>query len=431
MPRKRDEFWDYIAMSHIRHAHVRWSNFLISSAMSCSLIERRALYLITAKVKEVFKDNELDVPEHWKDLIVTMSEDDLKAIGGKKNVPRTYTALKELGKRFIPMTRENAKGETEHGRVHWIDSFFYNPNTKTYDIRVSPEILPFMLNVTENFSTLDIGTAMFLKSKESQKMYELCCQYSGNYRHIDNESRKLGYVYKKGVVVIPIDKFRKMFNLQESRDERTGRVETKAKYVNYNDMVKNVLEPACQELHRLYQNGASDVWFDYQAGPRKGRGGKVSSILIYVYTKQNPKIENDRPWEKGDEPLYPYCEATKEKDPITPAQKIHANPLNELPEDSKQVVLAELLKKYFSAEEVAYYMKMPILEGRKNRSNPADYIMQMIQVIQDKEQQPKFRNAKITYQRNCLARYVFTDNLKAQFNWFIPPMKEFVKKRKC
>jgi hypothetical protein len=70
--------------------------------MSCSLIERRALYLITAKVKEVFKDNELDVPEHWKDLIVTMSEDDLKAIGGKKNVPRTYTALKELGKRFIP-----------------------------------------------------------------------------------------------------------------------------------------------------------------------------------------------------------------------------------------------------------------------------------------------------------------------------------------
>ena len=44
---------------------------------------------------------------------------------------------------------------------------------------------------------------------------------------------------------------------------------------------RNILKKAQQDLFFLYQNEVSDVWFDFQPGPRKGKGGKISSILIY------------------------------------------------------------------------------------------------------------------------------------------------------
>ena len=58
--------------------------------MHCTLVEKRAVYCIAEKVKELFVEKNLGVPENWKELYVHLNEEDLRNIGGKKNVPRTY-----------------------------------------------------------------------------------------------------------------------------------------------------------------------------------------------------------------------------------------------------------------------------------------------------------------------------------------------------
>ena len=90
--------------------------------------------------------------------------------------------------------------------------------------------------------------------------------------------------------------FRQIFNLDEIRDPRTNKVITPASYTNYKGIRINILEVAQAELYELYTCQQSNLWFDFQEGPRKGRGGKVSSIIIYIYTKDYPKAENGKPW---------------------------------------------------------------------------------------------------------------------------------------
>jgi hypothetical protein len=414
-----DDFGLFLIRPRIKHSKVRWSNFLIQSAMHCTLVEKRAVYCIAEKVKELFVEKNLGVPENWKELYVHLNEEDLRNIGGKKNVPRTYEALKQLGKRFIPVKGTSEKGEPLKGRIHWIDAFFYNSVTKTYDVRISPEILPYMINVTEKFTTIDVGTAMALKSKESQKMYELCCQYSGNYRYRDHDSVKYDNIYKKRVVVISVEKLRQIFCLDEVKDERSGRVEKEACYKNFYFIRKNILKKAQEELYSLYKYGDSDVWFDFVAGPKVGKANKITSVTIFIYTRKHPKVGCDRPWQEGDEELNPYIGIT-EKPVLTPKQKVHANPLREAGTDLQQEYLARLLNKYLEPDEVAYYMRKALEESRRSLFNQKDSILQVILVIQEKEKQSRFRNGTKAYQRNNLIDYVFTKNLQREFNWSIP-----------
>ena len=162
------------AVSKVTHEQVRWSNAIVNSPVMYGLIERRTLYFITGEVKHKFTEKNLGVPDNWQNLYFHLTDKDLGLIGGEKNVPRTYEALSKLGEKFLPVSFRNQKGELVVGKVHWVDSFFYNTETGLYDVRVSPEIMPYLIDISRSFTTFDLGTAMLLRSKYSQKMYELC-----------------------------------------------------------------------------------------------------------------------------------------------------------------------------------------------------------------------------------------------------------------
>ena len=202
---KKNELLLMHELLHIKHQDVRWSNFLIKAAFACSLIEKRALYFISLWVKRNFTEKELGVPDNWKELYMHLTDADLGIIGGTKNIPRTYEALKLLARKLVPVSYVNDRGERVNGRIHWIDAFFYNTATKEYDVRVSPEILPYMINVEKNFTTIDVGEAMTFRSKVTQKIYEFLSMYSGNYRYTDTELKANGYVYAKNVSFCPAE----------------------------------------------------------------------------------------------------------------------------------------------------------------------------------------------------------------------------------
>jgi hypothetical protein len=422
----KNQFSSLETLQGIKHKRVRWSNFLINAAIDCSALEKRALYLISAWVNDNFVAKNLGVPDNWKELYMQMSEDDLGYIGGKKNVPRTYEVLKKLSKKIINVSYLNEKGELVNGNIHWIDSFFYNTVTKLYDVRISPEILPYMINVKDHFTMLDIGEAMTFGSARSQKMYEFISMYSGDYRYSDKRSRDLGFTYAKNVIPVSIDKLRSIFGLREVKDARTGKVESKSKYSNYNGIKTNILLQAQKELYRIHTIDNDCLWFDFQPLSKNKRGSKVKTVLIYIYTKENPKKGLDRPWQEGDEELCPYEMGFKEpddkKEKLTPAQKLHANPLYTLPTSDKQYFLADLLKKYLFPDDISYYMRHAMIEAQSRLYNQDDAYMSMIQVIMEKEKQASFKKGTDAYRRNCLVTYVFTKNLKKEFGWSIPPI---------
>ncbi len=96
MPRQRNEIFRQRELASIQHENVTWSNNLISSPISCSLMERRVMYFITGVVKHKFMENNLGVPDNRKELYFYMTDRDLGEIGGSKNIRYTYEVLTEL-----------------------------------------------------------------------------------------------------------------------------------------------------------------------------------------------------------------------------------------------------------------------------------------------------------------------------------------------
>lgn len=418
MPRQKNDINRLTELATIQHENVTWSNDLISSPISCSLLERRVMYFITGVVKHKFLESNLNVPANWKELYFYLTDQDLGVIGGKKNIRYTYDVLTALGMKFFPITYHKQNGTSIVGRIHWVDSFFYDEEHNIYAIRISPEIMPLLINLTQNFTSFDIGTAMRLRSKYTQKLYELCCKYAGDYRYSDGQEETTGIVYKKRVIPIEMDYFRVLFNLNEIRDKKTGKILQESSYESFKDIRSNILQVAQNELYDLFMFHASNVWFDYQAGPRKGKGGKTSSIIIYIYTRENPKEGICRPWQKGDETLDPYEPPYVEKTKKTPQQKLHANVF--YGSDRQEDIVISLLSKYLSKRELTYYMSVI---NREAKSCPDTYT-QVIQVILEKEKQPKFSKAKKQYKRNNIIEYALQENLK-EYGWSIEPPKNY------
>ena len=425
MTKEKKQIPKNLVIGKVNHEPVRWSNSIVDTPVVYGLIERRTLYFITGEVKHKYVEKNLGVPDNWKDLYFHLTDEDLGVIGGEKNVPRTYEALCKLGQKFLPVSFRNEKGELVIGKVHWIDTFFYNEVTKMYDVRVSPEIMPYLIDISQSFTTFDLGTAMLLRSKYTQKMYELCSQFSGDFRYVDSDVEQTGNVYKKRVLPIAMDKFRRIFNLDEVRDARTNRVITPATYVNFKNMRTNILDVAQSELYSLYLCHHSNVWFDYQPGPKKGRGGKVSSVYIFIYTRDFPKNGIDRPWQDGDEPLSPFEKFALPIPKVSPQQRIRENLWYDLPDDTQERAVEALLSHYMTADELKYYMRQITAVARNHK----DSWVQVIQVIKDKERQPKFQEGTDAFKHKCITEFALKKNLQV-FGWSLEPMPKVRRTKK-
>ena len=419
MPRKSKDMMKSICQFQMLHENIRWSNAIVDAPVVYSLLERRTLYFLTGEVKHKYTEKNLGVPESWKELYFHLTDKDLGVIGGKNNVLHTYEALSELGKKFIPVSFRNEKGQLITGKVHWVDSFFYNEQTGLYDVRVSPEIMPYLIDISKSFTTFDLGTAMLLRSKYTQKMYELCSQFCGDFRFCSQTEEDAGNIYKKRVLPIQMTDFRRIFNLDEIRDPRTKRIITPASYTSFKDIKTRILDVAQKELFELYGCYHSNLWFDYQEGAKKGRGGKVSSIYVYIYTRDFPKVGKESPWTKGDEPLCPYeIMPETEQEHLTPQQKVKNSPWLSLPKDNQETAVEALLHRYMKDEEVWYYMR----QIRQKAQNLYEGYVQVMEVIKEKEGQPKFQRATPTYKHNNIVDYALKVNLKNYFGWSLEPM---------
>lgn len=393
-----------------RSETIVWSNYLVNAPAVYSLLEKRVLYYLTLQIKHRFVERGLNAPEAWNDLYFYLTDKDLGVIGGKTHVLQTYEALSSIGSKFMSVQYYNQQKELIHAKVHWVDAFSYNTSTKQYEVRMSPEIMPYLINLAKGFTTFCAQTALSLRSKYSQKFYELCCEYSGNFRY--RRSNLQDRAFKKNVLPLRIETLRYLLDLQEQRDERTGKVITKGKYDNFCNLYRKVLLPALQELCELYHKGSSEVWFDCVPFQREGR--KITSVVLYIYSKKNPKKGLPKLWEEGDEPLNPY------EDFAEATLTTHPSKSTAITGNVEQLLqkVEDKLGIYLEPNEVAYY-----LNYIKNTGYMLyDSCQQVLQVLLDKEAQPKFQSATRAYKRKSIMYYALQENLK-EFGWSIPEPK--------
>ncbi|MDD7303996.1 MAG: replication initiation protein [Bacteroidaceae bacterium] len=388
---------------------VLWNNHLVFAPISYSLVERRLLYLLTRMLKHRFVEHNLGVPSNWQDLYFDLTDKDLKLLGGRTNVLQTYEALCDIHKKTVLVRFANEKGEVVTGHIHWIDAFFYNEQTETYKVRVSPEIMPYLINLSANFTVFSTKAALQLSSRFSQKFYEFCCCFQEGMKHATMAD---GQMLKKNVINLPIDKLRNLFALNEEKDARTGKIVRKAKYSNFADLLRRVIIPARDELYNRYVEGNSEVWFDYQVGDIVNR--KVSSMYIYVYTHKSPKQGLPRPWQEGDEPLQPFERVSNVPATQLRMDMTNASTWKELSAYELEFVVAQLLERYLQKEEAWEYVHLI----KHQDGNLHTKFLQVLQVIQEKEQQPKFTHGTAAYKRKAIKTYVLGQNLK-EFGWCV------------
>ena len=394
-----------------------FNNLLLRSPLRYTMMERRFLYKLSEAIKMRYEEMELTMRENWDSLVFNMTDKDLAMVGGNTNVVRTYKTIRSLAQKSIIQYHQNNEKQMVVDYFHWIDAFRWNTSTNDYTVRVSPELYEYVINLTKSFTVLNIHTAILLESKYSQKFYEICSLYSGDFRFIDPSTPH--EIYKKCVIKMSVDAFRFTFGISELRDLRTGEVIEKEKYQRFKTMVEKVVLTAQRELFELYEINKCDVWFDFEVSDRYGRGrnGSPKSLRFYIYSREHPKSKDatlDRPWQEGDEPLYPYEEHPKKS--ITTHKKVKQTDWLQLDIDYQRDLISQLLNTYFDAEEAAYYLQK--IDDERQRS--CDTYSQVIQVLYEKQSQQKFKQGTKRYKQKCLRDFVFAINLK-EYGWSIDP----------
>ena len=253
-----------------------FNNLLLRSPLRYTMMERRFLYKLSEAIKMRYEEMGLTMRDNWQNLVFNMTDRDLASVGGNTNVMRTYKTVRSLAQKAIVQFHENEDKQLVVDYFHWIDAFRWNTSTNDYTVRVSPELYDYVINLTKSFTVLNLHTAILLESKYSQKFYEICCLYSGDFRFIDPTTPD--ETYKKRVLKMSIEAFRFTFGLSELHDPKTGELLEKEKYQRFKTMVEKVILPAQRELYALYKNHLCDVWFDFEVLDRYGRGRNGSAL---------------------------------------------------------------------------------------------------------------------------------------------------------
>ena len=226
------------------------SNALTSSRYDFSPTEKNVLYRIIQRVRHDYVEGTMQ-RDLFQNLIVRINSTDFAKIADEDHTQRARTALRALRHKDIEIKDE----EGNWLNVGFINYAKYNARTKTYEVEVSKEIMPQLVELAMNFTTFSITVAIALKSKYSQRFYEWACQYKGR---------------NAMTFFLDIGDLRHMLKLGDGYKLKT-------------DIKRRVIDVAMKELKDAFYDGRSDLWLDYYD---EGRGD-MTRFFFKIHTKEN------------------------------------------------------------------------------------------------------------------------------------------------
>ena len=228
----------------IRNKTVIKSNDLIQmSRFSLTLQQQKIiLYLISqiTPLDEEFRLYEFSISEFCR----------VCGIDGAsgKNYRSLKTAIKEIRDKSIWI----ALGDGRETTLAWIEKPYINQGNGTIQVRLDQDMMPFLLQLKQNFTQYEIIWTLHFKSKYTIRLYELV--KSIHYHELE--------IYQKEYKI----------------DELKGLLDGE-KYREYRDFKRRVLIPSVDEINRFSDK---TVFFE-----EVKQGRKVTAIVFTISSKDS------------------------------------------------------------------------------------------------------------------------------------------------
>lgn len=240
------------------------SNQVVEASYTLTTIEQRLLLSAIAQIPRGE-----DVTDEY---VYAVSVDDLKRFGA--NETTVYRDLKEGLNRLFDRSIILRSGDQTR-RTRWVQMIDYLDSKGIVGVRFSKDILPFISNLSTEFTKYLASDLVGITSAHAIRLYELLVQY-----------RSIG---KRE---ISVDDLRWMFELQD-------------KYPVWADFKKRVIDQSLKEI-----NNFSPITVTYDT---KKTGKKITSIVFKFQDKKALKA----PKGKASSPNYGGIDE-RLKDPNTP-----------------------------------------------------------------------------------------------------------------
>lgn len=145
------------------------------------------------------------------------------------------------------------KEGTKRHYWNWFSGFTYDESNGEFEFRITPEIQPYLLSLSGNFTRYRLGDVYQFKAASTWKLYELLKQW-----------------LCKGTWEVSLDELRLMLNVA-------------GKYPRWNSLRQRIIDPACKEI-----NETSDIKVDYL---KIKRGRKIDRLEFSIDDKK-PEEKN-------------------------------------------------------------------------------------------------------------------------------------------
>lgn len=215
-------------MSH-KNSVVRKSNWLVTASYKLTLNEQRLVLTAIAKIP-------FDSKEIKRRVVITAKEmlDCFPDIGEKHVYEEMEKASENLFQRWIRIEDPN-----QIEKFRWISAkLIYKKGEGRVGFSFSPEILPYLQQLKEQFTKYKLGDISSLKSVYSIRLFEILMQFQN-----------------MGIVLVGIQEFKERLGISD-------------KYSDYLNLRRRIIEPAVNELN---QKSHFNITFK---GVREGRAIK-------------------------------------------------------------------------------------------------------------------------------------------------------------
>ena len=241
----------------------------------------RIMDIFARRYKDFKSSNPDDIDFFGKSNFKAMLEYDISRSSmavvdrsGKTNMP----SIKEFKTAFnrladVGIVEGRPDDELSWSKINIIGGVKYDSKKDLIHCDMSPMMLDYLCKLTEKFTKFNPFIAMmFNESKYTFRFYEFCCQWRS-----------------KGSFELSIEQIKWRFELDEHKDSRGKTV--KEKYKSIRDLKKYVIDPAHDELRKLFDSGNCDICFDYKDILDKSKPGRptTTGFKFQVITKSEQK----------------------------------------------------------------------------------------------------------------------------------------------
>lgn len=282
-------------------------NALISAKYKSTITENKLLNCAIANVKNGEVDAEGSV-------IVRMSRSQLSKLMGWK-AGTYFTNLDKTAKMLSGRTMGYSNPDTESFEyVPLITLAKYENNELT--IRFAPEMKDKLIQLTNNFTMLDLGVVTSFKSNYSLRLYEILKSKAyipkgvaaPNPNKIVVEIDVAELKFEMGTINIDVGSVKKTL-IDTSKNSISGTPDynkalEKVKEQTNDDWrhFKRTIDKAVEEI-----NEKTELQVSYEPSAREGKGGRIKSLYFYI-DKTPVSLKNEEKPKEAESPLMEYNE---------------------------------------------------------------------------------------------------------------------------